>query len=56
MRRPFLEWLFPARYAETAKCRECGSVVHKTRMVRDPEWGWFCNDDELDNYLEGWVK
>jgi hypothetical protein len=48
----FLEWLFPERYSETAKCAACGAVVSKTRMVQAPS-GWFCNEEEAYEY---WIS
>jgi hypothetical protein len=48
----FLEWLFPERYSETAKCAACGAAVSKTRMVQAPS-GWFCNEEEAYEY---WIS
>lgn len=46
----FLRWLFPDHYAEVAQCRWCGSVVSKSRMVHVPLYGWFCNEQEADEF------
>lgn len=47
-----MRWLFPAYYSETAKCKECSSVVSKTRMVHTVD-GWFCNEAEAE---DAWWK
>jgi hypothetical protein len=46
----FLRWLFPAYYSEVARCVKCGSIVSKTRMVKDGAYGWFCNEEERNNF------
>jgi hypothetical protein len=51
----FLQWLFPARYEETATCSECGAVVSKTRMIHATCYGWFCNESELAEYCERFI-
>jgi hypothetical protein len=49
----FWLWLFAEHYSEVAKCRECGAVVTKTRMVKEPVYGWFCNEEECEEY---WLR
>jgi hypothetical protein len=46
----FLNWLFPERLSETAKCEQCNAVVSKSRMVHVRGMGWFCNEDEASKY------
>jgi hypothetical protein len=48
-----LKWLFPAYYAEVAKCRWCGDVVSKCRMVHTGD-GWFCDEEEAEKAWLWW--
>lgn len=45
-----MQWIFPARYSESATCGACGSVKCKSSMVNDGAYGWFCNDGEFHNF------
>jgi hypothetical protein len=44
-----MRWLFPAYYAEIAKCGWCSEVISKCRMVHTPD-GWFCTEDHAEEY------
>ncbi len=46
----FLRRLFPEHYSETAKCTLCKQRGHKSRMVNDGTYGWFCNEEECAEY------
>jgi hypothetical protein len=46
----FWQRLFPMRYHATAKCKNCGAVRLKSGMVNDPVYGWFCDEDELNDF------
>ena len=48
----FLRWIWLAYYSETATCTSCRAVVEKTRMYHDHVYGWFCNEDEFEEYTE----
>jgi hypothetical protein len=46
-------WLWPSHYSEIAACVSCGACVSKTRMVHDKAYGYFCNEDEASDYMDG---
>ena len=46
----FLDWLFPARLAPRVTCRQCGAFGYKALMVHTLPYGWFCNEDERDEF------
>jgi hypothetical protein len=43
-------WLRAEHYSDVAKCKLCGAIGYKSRMVNDRPIGWFCNDAEADEY------
>lgn len=46
----FLQWLFPAHYSEFAVCPECGTKSYKTRMFKSQVHGYFCNEEEYEEW------
>jgi hypothetical protein len=44
--------LFRLGSSETATCVACGEVLEKIQMIYDEAYGWFCNQQELD---EQWL-
>jgi hypothetical protein len=46
----FLRWLFPTWF--TAKCRHCGEVKQKRQMVQWDDCGWFCDQEEFEEFRE----
>jgi hypothetical protein len=40
------------RSSEVATCIACGEVLEKIHMIYDEAYGWFCNQQELD---EQWL-
>lgn len=46
----FLDWLFPARLNPRVTCRKCGAFGYKELMIRTLPYGWFCNEDERDDF------
>jgi hypothetical protein len=37
-------------YSETARCTLCGAIGYKSRMIDETAFGWFCNDDEAEEF------
>jgi hypothetical protein len=48
-----LKWFWPAHYSDLAKCKLCGQIGLKVRMYKERE-GWFCNEDEGDEFWWEW--
>ena len=46
----FLDWLFPHRLSEFAQCKYCHSIVTKSRMIWVDGYGWFCDEDEFEQF------
>jgi hypothetical protein len=37
-------------YSQSAECVVCQSLLPKTKMIYASGYGWFCNEDERDEY------
>lgn len=48
MIRAMLKRIFSEYYADTPRCQACGARDrHRSRMVYEPGYGWFCTKEEV---------
>jgi hypothetical protein len=52
----FLDWLFPQRLSEFAECKYCRSTVTKSRMIWVDGYGWFCDEDEFEQFWSNTLR